>query len=1311
MEKLTKLPRTQISGLDFNNIITDVYTLIQENPVYNNNWDDFLSSNAGRMFLELYAYIADQLSTRVDWYGNENFISTATQTKSKINLLKQIGYKISLPQSATVNVSFELEKQTNKKIILTQKYEELSFVRNGIFSIQARDKNGEVKNFELLRVNKFTGKFDYKNEVAINADASVESAFYNFDFFEGYTKVRTFFSLSNENTTFKLEDDSIVDNSISVFRIKEGSDGQIEEELLQVSNFLDLRSFNTSYPITYVVNTTDEGKAEIEFAPSSILQDERRRYQAGSTIVVFYRTGGGLNGNIQRRSINQRVTLKTIDDEDIRATLINYFEGYNGTDAETMDHAVTYGPLSIQTVEKTVTSDDYNTILSRRGDVLKSISYGSNNMPTNFYEKYGYYINPQEVISFVVLNKNYENIPPSKYNYFNWLNLKYENRFNEFYSFNSGEFNKEALFNIEPITEDTLILNDVPQKLNNFFPIYISDGFKNSLYVEDEFGISVKNTQFSCKFSKSLTDKLFLSEITNLFISGDNSNTGLGYVGGQWEYTDTETCNADWISPVGVPDISEIATFGFDISNKHSIGLNIDGRGLIIISLKDDYTPTDTKKIFLSNPIPQVKPISYDSRYEARYHFGIVEKINNALTGSPGDINNLYGATARPLQYLGIEANSENAVVASLVDVNTPITFTIKINGVEYSIDYNEPGRTSKYYKDIATYINQDLNAAGFNCKWKLTKKMTYDLCFYPTDYTDPLVVEAGTTNDLLSVLYDLPVYDLPAVIPGGDYSNIASVHSFGGKSYLKITSPSTGESSTVLFIASDFSNSDVGTSYEFMDTLGVKFFGNTSGLCKGFKKITLVTNPESKYFGFIVYEHNSISYTPYLNKTLYAHYLANKKDKISLGEKFDNFYLTGTAEDELFKNKIHSVYNTVFEGEIPSINKSNFEIRFTKNKFFTNSILSFDLNEDDKVDIYPVDILSITTKHLVDFVDNTYFTADDVLKFSIDGKSTITVQLNNIASASDLFDTIFLAMENNIDYPDPNLYIYKDPDNYNYITFRNFEKNPNGNITFYRYNGTNNNNMALSKLFGDPADKRFDELYFPGYPLTSFDLTVAPDDLNADPRLHDALVLNYVFFDNKTNTRREPDFYLEYNETTKFIEMKKTTNSKIPDGGFYIHLINEREGEKDINNNPVIFDDGVLIEYLNKYKMIGISNKILKPIFSTFDIYIDIKYNRLFAPEVIEQKIKTLIKEKYSLIGRTFGDSIVKSKLISELNAIEGIDYVEIVYLGPDYTIPGTNVASKIDSDFDEITVINEDIFDPSGKKVHGLMTNYIGD
>jgi hypothetical protein len=79
MNKLIKLPSFSYTSLDFDSIIEDIKQLIQEHPEYNQEWDDFLESNAGRMTVELVAFIMQKFTERADWIARELFISTATQ--------------------------------------------------------------------------------------------------------------------------------------------------------------------------------------------------------------------------------------------------------------------------------------------------------------------------------------------------------------------------------------------------------------------------------------------------------------------------------------------------------------------------------------------------------------------------------------------------------------------------------------------------------------------------------------------------------------------------------------------------------------------------------------------------------------------------------------------------------------------------------------------------------------------------------------------------------------------------------------------------------------------------------------------------------------------------------------------------------------------------------------------------------------------------------------------------------------------------------------------------------------------------------
>jgi len=73
------------------------------------------------------------------------------------------------------------------------------------------------------------------------------------------------------------------------------------------------------------------------------------------------------------------------------------------------------------------------------------------------------------------------------------------------------------------------------------------------------------------------------------------------------------------------------------------------------------------------------------------------------------------------------------------------------------------------------------------------------------------------------------------------------------------------------------------------------------------------------------------------------------------------------------------------------------------------------------------------------------------------------------------------------------------------------------------------------------------------------------------------------------------------------------------------------------------------------------------------------------------------------------FNEPIVKSILFSDIQNFDGVAYAEIEFLGTDYLDPTTNVTSKLETDFDTIGVVSEDIYNIGGTKIHGLIFTYI--
>ena len=414
--ELTRLPKTQFSGLDYDNILEDIIHLVQDNPDFNSNWDDFLSSNAGRMLIELFSYIADQLATRIDWNVNENFIGTATQKNSVMKILKLIGYNFQLPIGSNVTTSMALDRPIGDWY-LTEPYDPNISVSLSPYTLTASDLSGVNRTFECLEYDDVNNRFEYKTGVKIESgNAASPNLNHILHFYEGVTKIDTFTATTDNNPIFTLTQSPVIHNSIRVYKISSSGGIITETELEQVNSFLDPKAqqntdtFGTAIELPYILTVQDNDIVTIEFGPISLLPESDRRLRVDDQIRVFYRTGGGANGNITRNSINttKRLIITPIGlmtPEVLNATFSNDLEGTGGADGETADHAITYAPLQIRTAEKTVTEDDYNILINSDTTVIKSQSYGNNNMPSNLYNLYGVFIKPLEVWNFILKDK------------------------------------------------------------------------------------------------------------------------------------------------------------------------------------------------------------------------------------------------------------------------------------------------------------------------------------------------------------------------------------------------------------------------------------------------------------------------------------------------------------------------------------------------------------------------------------------------------------------------------------------------------------------------------------------------------------------------------------------------------------------------------------------------------------------------------------------------------------------------------------------------------------------------------------------
>jgi predicted phage baseplate assembly protein len=100
----------------------------------------------------------------------------------------------------------------------------------------------------------------------------------------------------------------------------------------------------------------------------------------GDEYTIVYRVGGGARGNINAEVINVPTNLVNITQgySQVNGTLENSTKATGGSDAETVEHAKRYGPLSFRRQDRVVTLHDFisfaNSFISSYGSIGKAVA-------------------------------------------------------------------------------------------------------------------------------------------------------------------------------------------------------------------------------------------------------------------------------------------------------------------------------------------------------------------------------------------------------------------------------------------------------------------------------------------------------------------------------------------------------------------------------------------------------------------------------------------------------------------------------------------------------------------------------------------------------------------------------------------------------------------------------------------------------------------------------------------------------------------------------------------------------------------------
>ena len=377
--KLVRFPEERKAGLidfagtDFASLRLNLIDYIK--AVYPLDYNNFVESDLGMLLVDLVAYVGATTSMKADYLANENYLRTARNRNNVKKLLELIGVRLKGPISSAANALISFE---GSPYIAADDQLVISF-SDRIIQISSPE-DGAPLTFTLYKV--VNGIVDLPNSEASITLTESEGIGYEFDspgtvvahdnlvLLEGaFARKQGTFGNFTGIKTVSLDSSPVIEGSIEV--LIEGSQST-SGVYTQVDNIYFASGATAKI---FQVISDDDFKSSVVFGDGLIGVSPA----PGDRYTITYRVGGGTRGNINAEVINAPITVTNISQSTTHnGTLENSSKATGGSDAETVDHAKKYGPLSFRRQDRVVTLHDFNSFvnsfISSYGSVGKSVA-------------------------------------------------------------------------------------------------------------------------------------------------------------------------------------------------------------------------------------------------------------------------------------------------------------------------------------------------------------------------------------------------------------------------------------------------------------------------------------------------------------------------------------------------------------------------------------------------------------------------------------------------------------------------------------------------------------------------------------------------------------------------------------------------------------------------------------------------------------------------------------------------------------------------------------------------------------------------
>lgn len=385
-------PNLPIDSLDFDSIKSNLKNFLKTQDKFKDY--DFEGSGMN-ILLDLLAYNTHYQAYYANMVANEAFIDSAVKRQSVVSIAKQLGYTPRSYRASTAVVDLVWEAPSKSNVVASQAFSNFrAAVARGEVFVERGDaftasNSGSI--FTFLPLQNYKVINEGNNCIAKNIELK-----------EGRFQSFTFIVNESDTTQKFIIPETKVDTSTIRIRVTKSA-----KDITGINDIWvpveDINSVNADTN-AYFLQETEEQTYQVQFGDGIV----GRKPTDGNAIIIEYLVTNAENANgVQSFKYSGRisapVTPKVVPVVGIDGALQS---SYGGSIPEDIESVRYYAPRNYQAQERTVTSEDYKTILTRDYKSAESILVwgGEENDPPQ-YGKVFVSIKPQGARTLSTLEK------------------------------------------------------------------------------------------------------------------------------------------------------------------------------------------------------------------------------------------------------------------------------------------------------------------------------------------------------------------------------------------------------------------------------------------------------------------------------------------------------------------------------------------------------------------------------------------------------------------------------------------------------------------------------------------------------------------------------------------------------------------------------------------------------------------------------------------------------------------------------------------------------------------------------------------